>query len=126
MGRRTDCASRGQVVRNVHNQNGGSSERVAAPYGVQQKDVAPVGLASPWGWPPPGVTAHVPAVVSVGDAASLTGSGAVKAAHALGASREPPPAIQPTVMAGEAMVHCAPVGAPQAHAEQPRSSSTEA
>jgi hypothetical protein len=77
----------------------------------------------PVGAPPPAVTAQVPALVSVGVEARVTGDGPAKAAHALGALSEPPMQL---VMAGEAMVHCAPVGAPQRHAEQVRSSSTAA
>jgi hypothetical protein len=88
---------------------------------VQQNEVPPDGMADPDGCPPPAVTEQVPAVVSVGGDASLTGSGPVKATQVLGASSEPPMQF---VMAGAPMVHAAPTGGSHAHAEQPRVSST--
>jgi hypothetical protein len=80
-----------------------------------------VAVATPDGAPPPAVTAQLPAFVRVGVVARTTGDGPVKATHVLGALSEPPTQL---VMAGEPMVHCAPVGAPHKHAEQVRSSST--
>jgi hypothetical protein len=90
---------------------------------VQQKEVGLAPVAVPVGVPVPAVTVQLPAFASIGVEARVTGDGPVKATHALGALSEPPMQL---VMAGEPMVHCAPVGAPHWHAEQVRGSLTPA
>jgi hypothetical protein len=86
-------------------------------HGEQQKEVAPVPEATPLGPPPLGVQAPAAASVMFAVGASSTGSGPVKATHALGAFSEPPMQL---LMAGAPIVHSAPAGAPHVHAEHPR------
>jgi len=83
------------------------------PQSAQQNEVAPVGVAPPPGVPPP-ASAHVPGLVSVGWLARVTNSGPWNWAHALGACSVPVVTLHAGVtamsIAGEPMVHAAPVG----------------
>lgn len=85
-----------------------------------------MGVATPTALPP--LAAQLPGTESTGIARSWMGSGPVRAVQALGASSVDAvleqPRLEKTPMAGDATVHCPPVGAAQLHGAQPRASLT--
>lgn len=76
---------------------------------------------------PPEAT-QLPGDETAGIATSFTGSGPVRAVQPLGASTIAVTLEQPRLLysstAGDAIVHCPPVGLAQPHGEQPRASFT--